>query len=155
MSSECVSYRVCTRLTKTVLTIIYFLKRRCMQMYDFVCVSACEYEMPVGSVTKHNVAVLIPASRTPLTLLPLSLSLSFLTYPCTIIIFPRYITTCVDEYFVTNHNLADCYNLAQRRAVALPISCSEAGTVRLNNRGSLSLHILSKLPHELQAGRRC
>lgn len=113
MSSECVSYRVCTRLTKTVLTIIYFLKRRCMQMYDFVCVSACEYEMPVGSVTKHNVAVLIPASRTPLTLLPLSLSLSFLTYPCTIIIFPRYITTCVDEYFVTNHNLADCYNLAQ------------------------------------------
>lgn len=45
-----------------------------MQMYDFVCVSACEYEMPVGSVTKHNVAVLIPASRAPLTLLPLSLS---------------------------------------------------------------------------------
>lgn len=72
----------------------------------------------------------------PLALLlpfSLSLSLSFLTYPCTIIIFPRYITTCVDEYFVTNHNLADCYNLAQRRAVALPISCSEAGTVRLNN----------------------
>lgn len=46
-----------------------------------------------------------------------------------------------------------CFNLARRQAVALPISCSEAGSVGLNNRSGLSLHILSKLMQELQGGR--
>lgn len=154
MSSVCVSYCVCTCLTKTVLTIIYFLKRQCTQMYDLsVCLLVsmrCLWAQWLSTMLQcwsQPLALLLPFSP--------SLSLSFLPYPCTIIIFPRYITTCVDEYFITNHNLADCYNLAQGQAVALPISCSEAGTVRLNNRGSLSLHILSKLPHQLHAGWRC
>lgn len=36
-----------------------------MQMCDFVCILGWEHEMPVATVTKHNAAVLIPASYTP------------------------------------------------------------------------------------------
>lgn len=47
-----------------------------MQMCDFVCILGCEHEMLVGTVTKHNAAVLIPASYTPPCLLAIS---SYLT----------------------------------------------------------------------------
>lgn len=70
-------------------------------MYDFVCVFSYEYEMPVSSVTKHNVAVLMPSYASPS---PFS---SCLTHYA-IIILPRYLTAKVDEYFISNHILIDC-----------------------------------------------
>lgn len=136
-------------------------------MYDFVCVFSYEYEMPVGLVTKHNVAVLMPSFA---LLLHFSLCLFFLPNALcnNITKIPHnqgwwvfYHQSYFDWLFVVMYCgrtdplvFRQCFDLAQRQAVALPISCSQAGTVGLNNRGSLSLHILSKLPHELHAGLR-
>lgn len=118
--------------------------------------------MPVGSVTKHNAEVLISASCPPLThpalpflhALPLYRNNIPERHPVSILSpIIIWLTSCVLLVWRDWPLGFQCFNLARRQAVALPISCSEAGSAGLNNHSGLSLHILSKLMQELQGGR--
>lgn len=137
-------------------------KCKYMQMHDCVCVIAWQHGCLGARWLSTTLQLSQKASFGFPRHVPSLLCLPLLPPLYVIPMYTRSLATCSNSvhpcfswicFLFRKADLTPGCVLFLQQAAVTSISCSETGTIKgWITCGSLSLHILSKLPHELQAG---